>query len=181
MSVGTYIVVAIVLSFLVLGAIQFVSIRRRARIIARMAPALVEAPHFFELVDLSSTRCHFLERHGPMLNALDIHERAQTGAIPFSNHEGRPVDSARWFRHEDLLHAAVSALSHWESEQNPKQGVFDFEFDHDIGEGFEKGGQERVTTSCARVIIRGGHVVTAYPLIRTPRKPTEVCAMEHRD
>lgn len=56
-------------------------IRERARIIARIGPALVEAPVFFELIDISHEKSHFLERHGPMLQRCDVLQRAKTGKL----------------------------------------------------------------------------------------------------
>lgn len=144
-------------------------IRRSAAIIARLAPAIVESPAFFALLERSTTRSHFLDRHGPLLNQLDVQERAKSGSIPFSKHDGRPVDSARWFKHEDLLCAVDSALAHWDAGSRPEGGVFDFAFDQPIGEGFLKGSDERVDATIARVIVKQGEVITAYPVLRAER------------
>lgn len=165
MSVLLALALVAILALAIAGCVAWVRLRRSAGILARMAPALAEAPEFFALIDRSVPRSHFLERHGPLLNRMDVHQRAQTGEIPFSQHQGRPVDATRWFRHEDLLRAVDSALTHWDAGVRPKGGAFHFIFDHAIGEGFEKGSDERTETTVARVIVRQGDVITAYPVL----------------
>ena len=81
-----------------------------------------------------------------MLRASEILQRAETGRLDVSGLVGRPVSSARWLRHDDLLTATVSALQHWRSGARPKGGRFAFEFEKDVGEGFLKGGGDLVRT-----------------------------------
>lgn len=139
--------------------------KRTAAFMVRWFPALSEPDEFFALIDLSSEDSHFFERHGPVLNIEEIRQRATDGEIPFSGTKGNPTTSARWFTHGDLFRSIESALEHWREGARPKGGVFNFEFEHSIGEGFLKGGAYVVTTRHARVIIRGGNVVTAFPVL----------------
>ncbi len=166
MSLTTMFIGSAALMLVIMSAAAYSRLRESSRVIARLAPALVEAPEFFALMERSGIRSHFLERHGPMLNRKDIQERALTGFIPFSKHNGRPVDSARWLKHKDLLISVDSALTHWDAGRRPKGGAYNFAFDYPIGDGCEKGSTEQLETSIARVIIRRGEVVTAYPVLR---------------
>jgi len=136
-----------------------------AQTIDRIAPVLLEPDAFFELMEISQRRSHFLERHGPMLKLVEIRERAQTGSLPASGLTGKPVSSGRWFRHDDLLRAVNSAREHWLNGAKPKDGVFRFRFERMIGEGYVRGSQTPVATDCAIVVIKGDTVVTAYPAI----------------
>jgi len=140
---------------------KWLGVRQTARTVARIGPALLEHDSFFALLDLSGADSHFLERHGPLLRASEIMQRAETGRL--EGLEGRPVASARWLRHDDLLTATVSALQHWRSGARPKGGRFAFEFERHVGEGFVKGGGDLVRTRRAIVIVRDGELITAYP------------------
>jgi hypothetical protein len=144
---------------------SWLRVRKTAAVLARLAPALAEFDEFFALVDLSGSRAHFLERHGPMLKSCEVLQRAETGRLDVSGYVGKPVASARWFRHADLLRAVASAAEHWASGTRPNDGRFVFDFGSEIGEGFLKGGGAAVRTSIAVVIVRGGEVLTAYPLL----------------
>lgn len=139
--------------------------RVTAETVSRIAPALLEHEPFFALLDLAGPGSHYLERHGPMLRASEVLQRAETGRLDVSGLAGRPVASARWLRHDDMLTAIVSALEHWHSGARPVGGRFVFEFDHDIGEGYPKGGGAIVTTRVAIVIVSGGEAITAYPML----------------
>lgn len=143
--------------------------KRVATIVSRLAPALAELEHFYALLELSSERSHFMERHGPILNRIDIQHRALDGSIPYSGTAGRAVSSARWFRHEDLLWAVNSALEYWSRGERPDRGRFSFRFEYPIGEGYKKGTEELVQTKDARVVVLAGQIVTAYPLLDSPR------------
>lgn len=145
------------------GARWWRDLGRTSRILARMAPALVELDEFFALVDLGGQGSHYLERHGPMLRECEVLRRAETGMLEVSGVAGKPVASSRWLRHADLLEAAVSALEHWAAGARPEGGRFRFEFDRDIGEGYRKGGGALVTTRVAIVVVRDGVIVTAFP------------------
>lgn len=138
--------------------------RRTARVVARLA--LVELDEFYTLLDLSAEQSHFLERHGPMLTIAEIRERAQTGQLRVSGLAAKPVASARWYRHADMLYAVREAMARWTAGERPKGGVFLVRFDIAIGEGYEKGGSEAVKTCLAKVIVRDGTVVTAFPVVR---------------
>lgn len=139
--------------------------RDDARLIAWLAPAIAEAPIFCEQIEISHGQSHYLERHGPMLRRCDVLERARTGDLENVGLKGRPVSSARWFRHSDLLRAVVSATEHWRAGVRPKGGRFVFEFDDVIGECYAKGGDELVETRQAVVIVRKDYVLTAFPLL----------------
>ncbi len=147
--------------------------QRFAKIIGRLAPALLELDEYYALVDLSTQRSHFFERHGAMLYRCDVLERATTGNIEYSGHKGKPVASARWYRHGDLLQAINSALIHWDTGVRPKGGLFAFSFDTEIGEGYAKGTDCFLETSIAVVIIKEGIVVTAYPLLDDSKLATD--------
>ncbi|NNC60222.1 MAG: hypothetical protein HKO05_09550 [Erythrobacter sp.] len=136
-----------------------------ARTVDRIAPALLEPESFFELVSLSRRRSHFLERHGPMLKLDEIQDRALSGNIPAAGLSGKPVSSARWFRHKDLLAAVNSAREHWMNGARPRNGVFRFRFDEAIGEGYQRNSTMAIKTDRAIVVIKGETVVTAYPVI----------------
>lgn len=133
--------------------------------LVRWFPALAESEDFFALIEHASARSHFFERHGPVLNEEDIIERSKNGNIAFSGVRGRPVDSSKWITHRDLLRAIESALDHWEKGARPKGGSFNFEFEHPIGEGFPKGQEMLVRTRFARVIVKKGLVITAFPVL----------------
>lgn len=139
------------------------SICEEARIIARIGPALIEAPVFFELIDISHHKSHFLERHGPMLQRCEVLQRAKTGRLEVAGHFGRPVASAKWYSHKDMLHAIISAAEHWRNGDRPKNGKYVFEFDEYVGEGFLKGSDELVQTKIVAVVTRNDYVVTAFP------------------
>ncbi len=154
---------ALVLLFVLIR--WFFRAREEARMIAWLAPAIAEAPIFFELIDISHDQSHYLERHGPLLRRCDVLERAQTGNLEVTGLKGRPVSSARWLRHSDLLRAIVSAAEHWRAGERPKGGRFVFEFDHAIGEGYPKNSDELLETRQAAVVIRKEFVLTAFPLL----------------
>jgi len=162
-AIATALVTALLL------ARSWLSARKATAILARLAPALVEPAEFFALIDLSEKESHFLERHGPMLKACEVLQRAETGRLDVSGYAGRPVPSARWLRHADLLRAVTSAAEHWASGARPNDGRFVFDFDNEIGEGFLKGGGAMVRTNIAIVIIREGEVVTAYPSLASAK------------
>jgi hypothetical protein len=143
-------------------------IRRTARVVGFLAPALAELDEFYELIELSVEKSHFFQRHGPMLKIADILERARTGGMRVSGLSGKPVSSARWYRHADLLHAIRETLARWKAGERPRGGVFVFRFDAIIGEGYEKDGTDLMKTHIAVVVIRDGVVITAYPLLRNP-------------
>lgn len=109
-----------------------------AGVIARLAPALGEIDEFFALVDLSGQDAHFLERHGPMLKRTEVLQRAETEQLEVSGLSGRPVASARWYRHAYLLQAVTSALDHWYAGARPQGGRFTSSFNEAIGEGYAK-------------------------------------------
>ena len=156
---------------LVAGGLWLVRLSKLTRILARLAPAIAAAPYFYALLDRSTTSSHSMERHGPLLRDSDVSERAITGPIAFSQFAGRPDDSARWFPHSDLLLAIDSALAHRDIERRPKGGVFDFRFEYPIGAGFPKHSGDRLETTVARVIVRKGAPITAYPVLR-PKQQT---------
>ena len=131
----------------------------------RIFPALAEHEQFFKLLELRSGRAHFLERHGPMLRHVDIRQRANTGDMPVSGVVGKPVASARWLKHDDMLWAIESAIQSWESGERPPGGVFKYEFSKLIGEGYVKGSDVLLRTEFAKVVIRDDVVVTAFPLL----------------
>jgi hypothetical protein len=137
--------------------------RATADTLSRIAPVLLEHDQFFALVDLAGPGSHYLERHGPMLHVCEILQRAETGRLDVSGLAGRPVASARWFTHADMLSAIASALEHWHSGARPAGGRFSFVFDREIGEGFRKHGGAAIRTNVAIVIVRDGAVITAYP------------------
>jgi len=139
---------------------------RRAELLAFAVPALLEPKEFFELIELSDEHSHYLERHGPILKIEEILERANTGRLESFPHQGRPVHSSRWFFHEHLHLAVISALELWESGKRPEGGQFNFHFPHNIGEGYLKGTQEKKLTNLAAVIIRDGSVISAYPVLK---------------
>jgi hypothetical protein len=137
----------------------------------RMFPALVEHEQFFKLLGLQGQRSHYLARHGPMLRLHEIKDRALTGRLEVSGLAGAAVSSARWFRHDHLLLAIESAIELWGSGERPNNGVFKFQFSEVIGEGFPKGFSIPVETKIAKVIIRKGVVVTAFPVLPDPHLP----------
>lgn len=139
--------------------------RNIAKTIDRIAPALVEPHEFFELVELSGADSHFMERHGPMLKTCEVLQRAESGRLDVSGYVGRPVASARWLRHSDLLRALRSAIRHWEMGAAPKGGRFVFAFEEPVGEGFLRGGGGLIRTCLAVVVLRRGSILTAYPLL----------------
>ena len=140
---------------------------------SRWYPALAELDEFFELMDRNDESSHFYGRHSPVLSIEEIWQRAQTGDIPFSGMSGRPVSSARWLRHRDLLRAVDSALWHWQSGRRPKHGGFAFRFEHPIGEGYRKGDSTLLTTDSALVVIRRGNIITAFPVLDTNASANE--------
>ncbi len=163
-------VVSISLIFLIATIIVYTwkrwhDAKRVATIVARLAPALAELEHFYALLAISTEHSHFMERHGPILNRIEIHRRALDGSIPYSGTEGRAVSSARWLRHEDLLWAVNSALEYWSLGERPNRGTFSFRFQYPIGEGYKKGTEELVQTNNARVVVIAGQIVTAYPIL----------------
>lgn len=162
--------IAIVATLLALAAVAVLAwwlygIRAQAKILARIGPALVEAPVFFKLVEISHEKSHFLERHGPMLQRCDVLQRAKTGKLDVAGFVGRPVASAKWYNHQDMLHAILSAAEYWRAGDRPKSGKYVFAFDEPIGEGFLKGETDVVETKIAAVIIRKDYVVTAFPVL----------------
>lgn len=142
---------------------QWLAARRAAKTLARLVPALVEFPEFSALLEHSKDRSHFIERHGPMLERLDVQQRALTGSMSVAGVAGKPVTSARWLSHAYLLRAIELALEQWSESGCPRHGSFNLTFDYPVGEGYEKGKTNLRPTNCARVIIRDGAVVTAYP------------------
>jgi hypothetical protein len=173
LSSWSYWVAAVVLLILVAIAVWRLlviwrELRRTARIVGFLAPALAELDEFYALIDLSVEKSHFFQRHGPMLKIADILEHARTGNIRVSGLSGKPVSSARWYRHADLLHTIREALARWQAGERPKGGAFVFRFDTAIGEGYEKEGTDLMKTQIAVVVIRDGMVITAYPLLRNP-------------
>jgi hypothetical protein len=139
--------------------------KKFASIIGRLAPALLELEEFYQLLDLTTQRAHFLERHGPMLTISDVFGRSNSGNIKFSGLSGKPVASARWYKHADLLKAVNSALIYWEKGIRPTGGIFAFHFEEVIGEGYAKKSSILIKTCNALVIIKEGTVITAYPLL----------------
>lgn len=156
---------AALLTFAIILVRWFSSIREQAKILARIGPALVEAPVFFELVNISHQKSHFIERDGPMLQRCDVLQRAKTGKLDVAGYVGKPIASAKWLSQEDLLLAIVSAAEHWKSGDRPKSGRYVFSFEKPIGEGFLKGDTELIETNVAAVVIRKDYVVTAFPML----------------
>lgn len=146
----------------------FQNARKEASIIAWLAPAIIEAPIFFELINVSHEKSHFMDRHGPMLSRFDVLQRAKTGSLDVAGLKGRPVTSARWLRQTDLLQAVLSAAEHWRDGERPNGGRFMFEFKETIGEGYLKGKEALINTNVAVVIIRKDYVLTAFPLLSPP-------------
>lgn len=161
----------LVATVMVIGLCGFLawSVWERARLVAntidRIAPALLEPEEFFELVDISGRRSHFLERHGPMLKLTEIEQRARTGNLSAAGLIGKPVSSGRWLRHSDLVKAVNAARHHWSNGARPQNGVFRFRFPNKIGEGYTRSSRASVATNCAIVVIRGETVITAYPAV----------------
>jgi len=143
---------------------------RTVSFLVRWFPALTEVEEFFALIEHSTERSHFFERHGPVLNEQDILERSKSGEICFSGVKGKPVSSSRWLTHKDLLRAIDSALDHWEKGARPKGGSFNFEFEYPIGEGYPKGGGALVRTRFARVIVKMEGVITAFPVLEPSKE-----------
>jgi hypothetical protein len=129
----------------------------------KMLPALAEHEQFFKLLDYRGPKSHYLERHGPMLRRTDLGARATTGSLEVAGHHGDPVTSTRWLNHADLLLAGESALDYWSQGERPANGVFKFEFPEVVGEGYMKNSSKRFTTKIAKVVVRKGEVITAFP------------------
>ncbi|WP_342074906.1 hypothetical protein [Yoonia sp. SS1-5] len=163
----TIAIIATLFAFVAVAALVWWlhGIREQAKILARIGPALVEAPVYFKLVEISHEKSHFLERHGPMLQRCDVLQRAMTGKLDVAGFVGRPVASAKWYSHQDMLHAIISAAEHWRAGDRPKSGKYVFAFEEPIGEGFLKGDDNVVQTNIAAVIIRNDYVVTAFPVL----------------
>jgi hypothetical protein len=168
----TIVLAATILSLVAMGIFYvwraWESTRAIARLLDRIAPALLEPEAFYTLIELSGDHSHFLERHGPMLKVAEILERAQSGNLEVSGLAGRPVSSARWFRHHDLLHAVNTARERWAAGERPKDGVFSFQFESEVGEGYAKGSAVLICTRHAIIVIKKGAVVTAYPKVPLP-------------
>lgn len=102
---------------------------------------------------------HFVSRHGAKTTLQEQYVRSTTGFTP-DGVQGRTVNSTRFLSEMDQLEAANIATQHF---QQTGESSFSFDMGRIIGEGYMKGGGNRVEASQVQAVFRNNKLYTMYP------------------
>jgi hypothetical protein len=175
----------LILAYAFLGAIAIYLIGswffrswKFAKIIARIAPALIEIKPFYSLLELLNYSSHAMERHGPMTRLDEQVKRAKKGITP-DGVKGKPVDSGRWSSHFPLFQAIKICKKLWEDENRKTKRSFVVKFNQKIGVVVKSDTKEIIETLMARIVInKQGFIITAFPILEIYENADNIILLE---